>query len=163
MQFDLYTDKTVSQALNAVHERLQAKPTKSRPEFDGWIQKDGHFTMSTTIPVARIFSRTTRLHGRLERVGNATTVHVRVAVGMTQEGQAILFGAILVLAALVLLNGNAVLGLLIAIVGLAAYIPLKGDYHNSEVLVKDLRRILKAKETPPSAKKTTTKRRSKRS
>lgn len=149
MQFTLYTDKTVKQCLTAISERMQDKETKARPAIDGWIDKSGSFTLTTTRIVKYKFVRTTRLRGVIEREGGVTIVSGSVPNGASTKQWAMILGAVSLIALTVVANGEGLLGLIVFLVGVASYIPLTGDYHSSDYLVKELKRTLKAKDTPP--------------
>lgn len=98
MQIVLYTEQTVSQALTALNARMQAKPSSSRPALDGWVEKNGAFSLAVTSVVAGRFNRTTRLHGKLEREGGVTVIRGQVSRGATRENMIIIFGVIAVMA-----------------------------------------------------------------
>jgi len=149
MRFVLYTDKSVKQCLTAITGRMQDKATKSRPEMDGWVDKNGKFAVSISSPVVYRFQRRTRLSGQIKREKGITTIEGFVPNGASREKQAIIFGALLVITLMVIANGDALLGIFAVIFGLALYIPLTGDFNNSEVLYKDIKRVLSAKEKPP--------------
>lgn len=149
MHFELYTEKTVKQCMTAINERLQEKEGRSRMNLDGWIEKGGRFSLAVTTPVILRFIRTTRLRAMAERDGNITVVRGYVPSGADQRQIRIIFIALLAVAVLLLLNSEAILGLFVVGIGAALYIPLHGDYENSSALLKELRRILSAKDTPP--------------
>ena len=149
MRFELYTSLTVSKGLSALTQRMHAKPTASRPDIDGWVEKGGRFSISVSTQIAKQFRRTTHLSGELEREGSVTVIRARVATGASPEQLRIIFAVAVVLGLVVLASGNGVLGLLIMVLGFALYIPLSGDCHNSSILMKELRNALKAKKTPP--------------
>ena len=149
MRFVLFTDKTVKQCTSAINERLQASGTKSRPEMDGWIEKGGKFSMAVTSSVARRFSRTTRLSGKAEKEGHSTVIRGQVSGGVSPQGMRTLFAALVIVAVLLFASGNQMIGLLAIIVGAFAYMPLRGDYLNSEILLIEVERTLKASPNPP--------------
>jgi hypothetical protein len=151
LRFTLYTDKSVRQCLSAINDRMQEKETKSRPAMDGWIEKSGEFAITTTCPVAFKFARTTKLRAHAKRENGITIVQGVVPNGASRQQQTVIFGVLGLVALVVIANGDAMLGLMALLLGFALYIPLTGDYHNSEILYKDLKRILKAKETPPKS------------
>ncbi len=145
----MYTDKTVKQCLSAINDRLHQAGTASRPAMDGWIEKGGRFSMSMSTTVAKRFNRMTKLQGTLEREDKVTIVRGHVPDGLSREGQALVFGVMLVLGLIVLSRGNAILAILVVAVAAAMYVPFRGDYENSTILIKELRKILNAKDRPP--------------
>ena len=149
MRFVLYSEKTVKQCLSAINERLQTKGTKSRPELDGWIDKNGEFSIAVSSTVAKRFTRKTQLHARVEREEGITVITGFVSDGANWRGQIVIFGALLLVAILFLIKGNALIAILAVLAGAALYIPLTGDYNNSDVLMKELRRTLQARDNPP--------------
>ncbi|MFO7323058.1 MAG: hypothetical protein DIU68_015130 [Chloroflexota bacterium] len=155
MQFVLYTDKTVSQALTALNARMHAKPTSTRPALDGWVEKNGSFCISVTSAVVGRFQRTTYLRGRLERQGSATVIKGAVPQGASREHKIIIYGVLAAMGLMFAGMGSPWLSVLLIPLGAALYIPLTGDFNNSETLISELEKTLKAKPTPPKA--TTTK------
>jgi hypothetical protein len=154
VRFVLYTDKSIPQSTSALNERLHQPKTRSTPALDGWVEKNGRFSLALTTPVVAQFTRTTRLHGQLRRENGQTIIQGDVPDGAGPQGQiAVLIGIALV-AVFVLLQQQAVLAILLALAGGALYIPMRGDYDNSDRLLLEVERALKASPKPP---KTTTK------
>lgn len=149
MRFVMYTDKTVAQAMSSINERMHAPATKSRPQIDGWVEKNGRFAISVTSELKWRFRRRTFLHGRAERESGMTIVRGNVPGGVAPEGQTIIFVALLIIAALIFLQGNAIFAIVTIAVGLLLFIPLRGDYYNCEILLSELQKTLNAKLTPP--------------
>lgn len=156
MRFVMYTDKNVAQAMSAINERLHVPGTKSRPQLDGWVEKSGRFAIGVTTTVRWRFDRRTYLYGKAERQGGITIVEGTVSGGVGRDGQIVVFAALLVIALLTLSQGNAILAIVAVLAGLALFIPMRGDYNNSEILLSELQKALNAKFTPP--KKDTPKR-----
>ena len=149
MRFVMYTDKTVAQSMSAINERLHTPPSRSRPQLDGWVEKNGNFSISVTTEIRWRFRRSTYLHGRAERESGTTVIHGTVPGGVAPEGQAIVFGALLLIALLIFLQGSAVFALIVITVGLLLFIPMRGDYNNCEILLAELQKTLNARLTPP--------------
>lgn len=149
MHVTLYTEKTIPQSLNAISERLHQKGTSTRLAMDGWIEKSGTFAVSVTTPVIGKFNRTTRLSGKLERQSGITVMNANVASGVDSRGRMIIIGALVVIAVALVLSGNPVLGAVLIPASFWIYVPLKGDYHNSAVLIGEIQKSLKARSTPP--------------
>lgn len=152
MRFVLYTDKTVPQCMSALNERLQAKPTKSRPELHGWIEKGGTFSISVTSRVIGRFPRSTRLTGAAKREGSTTTVRGYVSDGISPQWLQILSGVVALGCVLLVFARQPMLALLAFIFAVIFYIPMRGDYINSDILLLELERTLKASPTPPKEK-----------
>lgn len=149
MRFTLYTKKTVRECMSAINDRMQARATRTRPALDGWIEKGGKFSLAVTSKVAGRFSRRTRLRAVAERQSGVTVIRGYVPHGVPRRGVLVIMGAVIIMGFLIALSGNALLGLVAAVLGMALYIPLTGDYDNSEILMKEIRRALKAKDKPP--------------
>lgn len=149
MRFVLFTDKTVSQCMRDLNERLEAKPTKTRPELNGWIQKGGKFSVSVRSQVLRRFSRRTRLKATASRESGVTVIRGYVSDGVNPFWLRVLTGVVVVVALLLLLVGEPMLALVTLVFGVLAYIPLRGDYINSDTLLLELERTLKASPKPP--------------
>jgi len=143
--------------MSAIHNRMQAKGTSSRPELDGYVDKSGRFSLSMSSKVMRHFHRRTRLRGHVKREDGVTVIRGFVPGGLSREGQAVIFGALVLVAGILLTQGSAIFALAVILAGAGLTIPLTGDYHNSAILFADIKRTLGAKETPP--KKTTKNRR----
>lgn len=149
MRFVLYTDKTIAQCLRELNERMQVKGTKSRPEINGWIEKEGVFSISVTAPVIAKINRTTHLNARLERDKGVTVIRGYVSDGVSPYWTFILaIVMILVMAGFVYID-RPIYALLTLLFGLAAFIPMRGDYVNSDVLLIEVERTLKASPRPP--------------
>ena len=149
MRFVLFTDKSTAQCMRDLNDRLEAKGTKSRPELDGWIKKGGTFSISVTLPVFGKFNRTTRLKAQSERESGVTVIRGSVSEGVTPKWQRIIFILLGLACALMLISGQGVLAIAAFVLGLATFIPMMGDYKNSDVLLIELERVLKASPKPP--------------
>lgn len=144
MQFSLYTEKTVSQCLKDLNERLHARATKNSPDLGGWVDKDGTFSLTVTTPVLKRFRRTTRLTANVYRDKNVTVIDGYVSGGMSpsvmQTVGIVLAGVCLYIA----WQGELMFALMLLIGAFIAYIPLYGDYINSDVLLVIVEKTLKA-------------------
>ncbi|MCA9906373.1 MAG: hypothetical protein KC547_21100 [Anaerolineae bacterium] len=157
MRVVFFTDKTVSQCMTALHERLQARGTRS---LEGWVEKNGNFELSIATPVIGKVTRRTYLRGKAERESGVTQVKVDVSSGADRRGQIIIFIACTLVAAALLANGALAFALLALAAGGALYIPLAGDHKNSPLLISEVQRTLKAttkqpKKASTSARRTT--------
>ncbi|HEX2906891.1 MAG TPA: hypothetical protein VHO69_08530 [Phototrophicaceae bacterium] len=149
MQFTYYTDKTVAQCMSALNARLQQKGTTSRPGMEGWVEKNGNFALAVTINVMGRFPRTTRLQGKAERLGGMTVIKGAVADGVTPKNRLIILGALALVGGFIILSGNLLPGVIAIAAGLLLNIPLAGDHQNSQTLISEVQKTLRAKETPP--------------
>jgi hypothetical protein len=152
VQFILYTEYSIKQCTTALTERMEVRGTKARPEIDGWIEKGGKFSLATTSQVIAKFSRTTRLRATATREGNHTVISGYVPTGIPRERIVLVMVALLVVAVILYINGNGLLGIVAGALSAAMYVPLVGDYNNREYLLKELKKALHAKETPPESK-----------
>lgn len=149
MQFTLYTQKTTRQCVKDLTERLQARGTKANPALGGWVNKDGGFCLTLIAPVLGRFNRTTRLQGRLWREGGVTVIEGYVSDGISPPWMRILALLLIVGSLLLAISYGAMIGLVMMLFGLLAYIPLRGDYLNSDQLLVAVERTLKADPKPP--------------
>lgn len=149
MRFVLYTDRTVSQCMNALHERMQAKATKSRPELGGYIEKSGVFSLTVQSKVAGRFPRRTRLSATIKREKGMTIIEGYVADGISPQWLRILMVIVLVVCALLVLSNQPMLALVLALFGGLFYIPMRGDYVNSDRLLIEVEKTLRASPKPP--------------
>jgi hypothetical protein len=145
----MYTDSSVAQAMKAINDRLHVPGTKSRPQIDGWVEKNGSFAMSVNTSVYRRFHRKTFLRAKAERQGGTTVVTGTVPGGLPRNRQIIIFVMMVILGLALLSQGNAILAFVAIAAGAALAIPLQGDYHNSEILLTELQKALKARFAPP--------------
>jgi hypothetical protein len=149
LRFRLYTEKTVSQSLTALNERMHQKATSTRPGLDGWIEKNGAFSLSVNQPVVGKFTRTTRLTGRLTRQGSMTVIEATVSGGVEPRNRIAVYIGLGIIGAVFVLAGSPLLGLVLIPIGALLYIPMKGDYVNSTLLINEIQKALKARATPP--------------
>lgn len=149
MRLEVYTEKTIPQCLAALNERMQVKGTSSRPGLEGWVEKNGTFSLSVTTPVIAKFERTTTLHGKLTKGDGHTVVEINVSEGADRRGIILMFGAVAVIVLVLIASGNVLFALLLLPVAAYLYIPMRGDHENSASLVSDVQRALKTRATPP--------------
>lgn len=152
MQFLLYSKLTVTQCTNALNERIQAKPTKTRHELDGHIEKGGYFSLAVTLPVFLWLKRTTRMKGRIQREGGQTVIRGYVPDGVSPQWQRIIGGVMAVLAVLILFSGQLVMALAILFGGVLAFVPMSGDWKNADILLIEVEKVCKASPKPPKKK-----------
>jgi hypothetical protein len=141
----LYTEKTIAQCNSALNERLQ----NSRANMDGWVEKNGTFSISLTTPVIGRFERRTTLHGTLQKGDGHTIIEVNVPTGADRRGMIIMFAAIALIVLALMGSGNVPLALLVIPIAAWMYIPMRGDNINSETLLGEVQRTLKGRATPP--------------
>lgn len=153
MRFVMYTEKTVAQAMRSINDRLHLAPTKTRPQLDGWVEKSGRFALGVTSTVRWHFRRKTYLRGQASREDGVTVVRGTVPGGATGRSQITIFVALALVGLLLLTQGQALMALIAVAAGAALYIPLQGDYDNSEILLAELQKALHARFTPPGKKK----------
>jgi type IV secretory pathway VirB3-like protein len=149
VQFVLYTEKSIAQCLRELNERMQIKGTKSRPEISGWIEKDGVFSIAVRTPVIARIHRTTHLNARMERDKGITVIRGYVSDGVSPYWTVVLAIVLLLVMAGFVYIDRLIYALLTLLFGLAAYIPMHGDYVNSDILLIEVERTLKASPRPP--------------
>lgn len=150
MNFELYSTRTIKQINSEVGARFQEKATKARPEIDGFVEKGGAFHLTTSAIVMGI-RRTTRLRAVMERSKDVTLIQGYVSDGVQPEKVYIVMGALGFIGLTLILKGQAVFGVIVMAIAIAAYIPLVGDYNNSQYLMRELKRLTGAREKPPTA------------
>jgi hypothetical protein len=149
MRFTYYTEKTVSQCMVALNDRIH-----SSNKLDGWTEKNGRFAISTSSKVLKRFVRRTQLEGRVEKESGLITIKGYVSDGVGPRERIIIYGALAVGGLLLMVSGQFLPGLVAFAVAPALHIPLAGDYENSYTLLQEVQRTLKAKPTPPVVVKT---------
>ena len=153
LRFTLFTEKSVSQCMRTLQERMEVKATKTRPAINGWAErKTGKFSITVTLPVFWRIKRTTRLNGEAKRERGVTVIDGYVSDGVSPHWQRILFGVLFIVCVLLIVTGQALLAVLSLVVGVAAFVPMIGDYKNSDVLLIEVERHLKASPNPPKSK-----------
>jgi hypothetical protein len=145
----LYSDKSVFQCMTALHARMQAKASGSRGSLDGWVEKNGRFSLSTSCTVARRFRRRTHLRATATRDEGYTVIRGYVRDGVSRQGQAVIYGALLLVGVVLLASGYLLPAVIAVFATGALYIPLTGDRINSAILMGEMQRALGAKATPP--------------
>ncbi|MCU0497832.1 MAG: hypothetical protein MUF87_10810 [Anaerolineae bacterium] len=162
MRFVLFTDKSVTECTKAIHERLQAPASSTRPNLGGYVEKGGRFSISLTSNVIGRFTRQTRLDGVIEKDNGSTVIRGTVPDGASPQGQIMVLGGLALVGLMILSQGQTALAVLATLAGFVVYIPLRGDYENSDKLLLEVERTLKASPKPPkngttatAAKKTT--------
>lgn len=149
MRFTYYSDKTVRQCMSALTDRMEAAPTKARPAMDGHVEKGGKFTLAVTLPVGGRFYRKTKIRGKMRRDGGVTVIEGNVPTGVPRERIGFIIAIALVVGVLMVLAGAGIFGIIVALMGVALYIPLVGDYNNGEYLLKELKKAVGGKQNPP--------------
>ncbi|MCS6836002.1 MAG: hypothetical protein NZ750_08300 [Anaerolineae bacterium] len=147
MKHTLYTQKSIKECLSLIQERLEEKETKSRPALGGWTEKDGRFCLSLASLVLG-FPRTTQLIASLAREGGVTVIEIGVNEGLDPKRARIVIYAFCAIALLIFLNGAGLLALLSLVLAFMAYVWLVGDHRNSAALLKEVKRLLNAKDRP---------------
>jgi hypothetical protein len=152
VRFTLFTDKTVAQCNSAINERLQAPATSSRPGLDGWVEKSGKFSLAMTTAVIGRFTRTTRLDAQVERESGQTVIRGTVADGVGPQGQIVILLGMVLVSIMLFVQGQTVLGIIALIAGFVLYMSFRGDYENSDRLLMEVEKTLKATPKPPKGK-----------
>jgi hypothetical protein len=82
-------------------------------------------------------------------VGWRTVIKGDVPSGAPPRAQLVIYVMLALVGVGLFFIGNAILAIVTAVAAAALYIPLTGDHQNSELLVSEVQRTLKAKDTPP--------------
>jgi hypothetical protein len=149
VQFRYYTEKTPSQCMLALNERLQARGAR----LEGWVEKNGRFSLAVSTTVMRRFKRTTRLSGVVERADGLTVIEGAVSDGADPRNRRFIYGALIVIGIVLVATKAFLPGLLLLASPLLLNIPLQGDYENSKTLTGEVQRTLKARSSLPAALK----------
>jgi hypothetical protein len=144
MRFTLYTDKSVADCARALTERMQAP----RSPLDGWVEKKGRFSLTVEGRVIGPFKRRTRMDGEIAREGGETVIRGQVAEGAPPAGQLLILFGLLGGGVLLLLLDQIALAMVCAAGGLIGYAFARGDWENSDRLLAELERTLKASPKP---------------
>jgi hypothetical protein len=152
MHFTYYTFKNVKQCAQALNERFkQPDGGKARPAMGGSVDaKTGDFTLALETKVAFGVGRQTQLRGSLTKDGNYTTIQGNVSEGVPPGKIRLVIGALVIVSFIIMAQGLVALGILTAGMGIWMYVPLVGDHRNSAILIKEVKRLLDAKDKPPS-------------
>jgi len=152
MRFTLYTDKSVSDCTKTLAERIEAKQNSKNGVRGHINQKTHEFSLQMSAKIWFLFKRTTQMNGKISKEGGQTIINGFVPDGMSPYWMTI-SGVVLmaVCVGFLILNENflAVLGFG---AGAFAYVMLRGDYRNSEALLVEVERTLKASPNPPKKK-----------
>jgi hypothetical protein len=124
---------------------MQAKGSR----LDGWVEKNGRFSLSTSCSVARRFWRRTYLRATASREESYTVIKGYVPDGVSRQGQAVIFGALLIIGVVLAASGNLLPAVVAVFATGALYVPLTGDRINSTALLSEVQRTLGAKSTRP--------------
>lgn len=158
MYFVYYTEKTVSQCMIALNERLHQRGGR----LDGWVEKNGRFSLNVSSTVLRRFSHSTHLQARVERENGVTTIRGSVSDGADPRSRSIIYGILVLVGVLLIVAGYFLPGLIAMAAILPLNIPLEGNYNNSQALIAEVQRTLKARPTlPPGLRKADAKKGSK--
>jgi hypothetical protein len=152
MRFTLYTDKSVSDCTKTLIERLEVKQNSKNGVRGTVNQKTHEFNLQMGCRVLFIFPRSTQMNGKIGKEGGQTVINGFVPDGMSPYWMTISGMVLAVVCGGFLVLGENGLALLSIVAGLAAYVMLRGDYRNSEALLVEVERTLKASPNPPKKK-----------
>lgn len=116
----------------------------------GWLDKDGSFNVGVRSRVL-FLERTTRLKGAIVKEGAYTAIRGYMSEGVPPNQVGVVIVALILVAGIMFANGEAIFSLLIGLVCVGTYIVFVGDHQNSAYMVKELKRVLSAKDKPPVA------------
>lgn len=148
MHFQLYSPKTIKQINTELTARFQERGTRSRPVIQGFVEKGGTFELTTHTTLLGI-RRATRLRATMEKTKEVTIIRGYVSEGVHPKRVYVVMAALAAIGALLALQGQVVLGLIVFGLSVVAYVPLVGDYRNSQYLLRELKRLSAAKDKPP--------------
>lgn len=151
MNFILYSEKAATDCIKALTERLHQSETPTRPSLDGFVHKNGNFKIGLEQPVFRQLKRKTWIEGQIVKEGALTLIRGHVPEGAAPQRQKFVGAIIPIAGVLLILRGDLLLALLAMILIGYVLITLRGDYFNSDRLLMELEKHLKASPKPPKS------------
>lgn len=151
MNFILYTEKSLNDCMKALTDRLLQSETPTRPALDGYVQKNGKFKIGIEQVVFRQLKRKTWVEGQMVKDGTLTVIRGQVPEGATPERQKWVGALIPIAGLMMVIRGELLLGLVAMLLIGYVLITLRGDYFNSDRLLVELEKNLKASPKPPKS------------
>jgi hypothetical protein len=150
MKFLLYTDKPIPQCMSALSDRFHGAS-----KIDGYVDKTNkRFSMVMSTKILKRFERRTRLMGQLESGDGGTLIRGSVPSGVTRDRlYAVMAFMVLTVLLMIFVLRNAVGAVLIGLAGAYICVLLEGDALNGEALIREVKRILNAKDAPPKSER----------
>ncbi|MCL4256360.1 MAG: hypothetical protein KJ043_21560 [Anaerolineae bacterium] len=152
MRFTLYTEKSVSDCTKTLIERIQAKQNSKNGVRGNVNQKTHEFNLQIGCKILFLFPRSTQMNGKISKEGGQVTINGFVPDGMSPYWMLISGAVLAVVCGGFLILGENALAFLGILAGFSAYVMLRGDYRNSEALLVEIERTLKASPKPPKKK-----------
>lgn len=118
--------------------------------MQGWLDKDGSVNVGVKSRVL-FLERTTRFKGAIVKEGSYSAIRGYISEGVPPNQVGVVIVALILVAGIMLANGEAIFSLLIGLVCVGMYVVLVGDHQNSVYMIKELKRVLGAKDKPPIA------------
>jgi hypothetical protein len=151
MRFTLYTEKTVSECIKTLNERIEAKKN-SKTGVRGRTNKNGEFSLWSSARVLFLFKRITQMNAKVIRESGNTVIQGFVPDGMSPYWLTIAGVVLIAVCVGFLILGDNFLAVIGLVAGIGAYVMLRGDYRNSEFLLVEVEKTLKASPNPPKKK-----------
>ncbi|HRF98556.1 MAG TPA: hypothetical protein PLZ51_25285 [Aggregatilineales bacterium] len=151
MRFTLYTEKTVSECIKTLNERIESKKN-SKTGVRGRTNKNGEFSLWSSARVLFLFKRITQMNAKVTREGGNTIIQGFVPDGMSPYWLTIAGVVLIAVCVGFLVLGDNFLAVIGLVAGIGAYVMLRGDYRNSEFLLVEVEKTLKASPNPPKKK-----------
>jgi hypothetical protein len=151
VNFILYSEKPLTECVKALTDRLLQSETPTRPALDGVVHKNGKFKLSIEQVVFRQLKRKTWIEGQMSKDGGMTIIRGQVPEGLAPERQKFVAALIPLAGVLMVMRGELLLALLA--MGLIGYVllTLRGDYFNSDRLLVELEKNLRASPKLPKS------------
>ncbi len=151
MNFTLYSEKATTECIKALTERLHQSETPTRPSLDGFVHKNGKFKIGVEQGVFRQITRKTWVEGQIIKDGALTLIRGQVPDGATPERQRFIAFLIPIAGVMLVIRGEVLLALLaMALIGFVL-VTVRGDYYNSDRLLMELEKSLKASPKLPKS------------
>jgi len=151
VNFTLYSEKAATECIKALTERLHQSETPTRPALDGFVHKNGKFRIGVELGVFRQITRKTWVEGQIIKEGALTLIRGQVPEGATPGRQRFIGFLIPIAGGIMALRGELLLGLLAMVLIGYVLITVRGDYYNSDRLLMELEKNLKASPKPPKS------------
>ncbi len=150
MRFTLYTEKTIPQCMAALSERLQTP----RVPITGWVDKKAarfSISIATRLIGALPLQRVTRLDADCTREQGLTVIRGSVSEGVPPRVQPYVLAATAIVSLLLVLVTQIAAAVGVFVVGVLLYRMLHADWLNSDKLLLEVERTLKASPKRPKA------------
>lgn len=151
MDFTLYSEKSSSDCIKALTDRLHQSETPTRPGLDGFVDKKGKFRLGIEQMVYGRIRHKTWMEGQIVKEGSVSIIKGHIPEGAPPTRQRLIALVIPIASVMLLIRGEPLLAAL-AVVGIGyLLVMMRGDYFNSDRLLVEVEKTLKASPKPPKS------------